>query len=183
MQEIQVQSLVWEDPLEKEMAIHSSTIAWKIPWTEEPGRLQSMMSQSRTWLSDFTFTFTFFILTCVRWYLIVVLICISLIISDVEHLFICFLAICMFSLEKCLYIFWPIFGLGHLFFWYWAAWADCVFWRLSLCHLLYLRLFSPILKALFTLLIVSFIVQKLLSLIRSHLFIFAFISITMEGGS
>ena len=45
MRETQVQSLVWEDPLEKEMAIHSSTIAWKIPWTEEPGRLQSMGSQ------------------------------------------------------------------------------------------------------------------------------------------
>ena len=45
MQETQVQSLGWEDPLEKEMAIHSSTIAWKIPWTEEPGRLQSMRSQ------------------------------------------------------------------------------------------------------------------------------------------
>ena len=40
-----VQSLGWEDPLEKEMAIHSSSIAWKIPWTEEPGRLQSMGSQ------------------------------------------------------------------------------------------------------------------------------------------
>ena len=39
MQETWVQSLGWEDPLEKEMAIHSSTIAWKIPWTEEPGRL------------------------------------------------------------------------------------------------------------------------------------------------
>ena len=36
----------WEDPLEREMAIHSSTIAWKIPWTEEPGRLQSMGSQT-----------------------------------------------------------------------------------------------------------------------------------------
>ena len=44
MQETQIQSLGWEDPLEKEMAIHSSTIAWKIPWTEEPGRLQSMGS-------------------------------------------------------------------------------------------------------------------------------------------
>ena len=42
MWETWVQSLGWEDPLEKEMAIHSSTIAWKIPWTEEPGRLQSM---------------------------------------------------------------------------------------------------------------------------------------------
>ena len=44
MQETQVQSLGREDPLEKEMAIPSSTIAWKIPWTEEPGRLQSMGS-------------------------------------------------------------------------------------------------------------------------------------------
>ena len=42
MQETRVQSLGWEDPLEKEMAIHFSTIPWKIPWTEEPGRLQSM---------------------------------------------------------------------------------------------------------------------------------------------
>ena len=45
MQETQVQFLGWEDPLEKEMAIHSSTLAWKIPWTEEPDRLQSMGSQ------------------------------------------------------------------------------------------------------------------------------------------
>ena len=45
MWETQVQSLGWEDLLEKEMAIHSSTLAWKIPWTEEPGRLQSMGSQ------------------------------------------------------------------------------------------------------------------------------------------
>ena len=42
MQETQVRSLVWEDPLEKEMATHSSTLAWKILWTEEPGRLHSM---------------------------------------------------------------------------------------------------------------------------------------------
>ena len=45
MQKTRVRSLGQEDPLEKEMAIHSSTIAWKIPWTEEPGRLQSMGSQ------------------------------------------------------------------------------------------------------------------------------------------
>ena len=44
MQETQVQSLGREDPLEKEMAIHSSTLAWKIPWMEEHGRLQSMGS-------------------------------------------------------------------------------------------------------------------------------------------
>ena len=41
MREIRVQSLGWEDPLKKEMATHSSTCAWKIPWMEEPGRLQS----------------------------------------------------------------------------------------------------------------------------------------------
>ena len=45
MQETWVKSLGWEDPLEKEMATHSSTLAWKIPWSEEPGRLQSMESQ------------------------------------------------------------------------------------------------------------------------------------------
>ena len=46
---------MWEDPLEKEMATHSSTLAWRIPCTEEPGGLQSMRSQSRTRLSNFTF--------------------------------------------------------------------------------------------------------------------------------
>ena len=47
MQEPQVQSLAQEDPLEKEMAIHSSILAWEIPGTEEPGKLQSMMSQNQ----------------------------------------------------------------------------------------------------------------------------------------
>ena len=42
MLETQVQSLGWEDPLEKEMAAHSSILAWRIPWKEEPGGLQSM---------------------------------------------------------------------------------------------------------------------------------------------
>ena len=74
MQETQVQSLGWEDPLEKEMATHFSTLAWKIPWTEEAGKLTSTRSQrfglsthggmggcpkhrvarSWTWLSNFT---------------------------------------------------------------------------------------------------------------------------------
>ena len=42
MQETRLQSLGWEDPLEKEMTTHSSILAWEIPWTEEPGGLQSM---------------------------------------------------------------------------------------------------------------------------------------------
>ena len=45
MQETRVRSLVWEDPLEKEMAAHFSILAWKIPWTEKPGRLQTIGSQ------------------------------------------------------------------------------------------------------------------------------------------
>ena len=45
VQETRIRSLSWEDPLEKEMATHSSILAWRIPWTEEPGRLQSTRSQ------------------------------------------------------------------------------------------------------------------------------------------
>ena len=55
MQETQVRSLDQEDPLEKEIATHFNTLAWKIPWMEEPSRLQSMRSQSWTRLSNFTF--------------------------------------------------------------------------------------------------------------------------------
>ena len=54
MQETQVQSLGQKDPLEKKMATHSCILAWRIPWTEEPGGPQSMGSQSRTRLSDWT---------------------------------------------------------------------------------------------------------------------------------
>ena len=52
MQETQVQFLGWEDPQEKEMGTHFNILAWKIPWTEEPGGLQSLGSQSQTRLSD-----------------------------------------------------------------------------------------------------------------------------------
>ena len=52
--ETQVRSLGWEDPLEEEMATHSSTLAWKIPWTEEPGRLHEVTKSDMTeWLSHF----------------------------------------------------------------------------------------------------------------------------------
>ena len=52
MQKTWDQSLGWEDPLEKEVATHPSVLAWRIPWTEEPGGLQFMESQSQTGLSD-----------------------------------------------------------------------------------------------------------------------------------
>ena len=48
MQETRVQSLGWEDPLEKAMAIHSSVLAWRIPWTEKPGGLVCRVAKSRT---------------------------------------------------------------------------------------------------------------------------------------
>ena len=52
MQETQVQLLAWEDPLEKGVTTHSSILAWRIPWTEKPGGLQSMIAKSQTRLSD-----------------------------------------------------------------------------------------------------------------------------------
>ena len=51
IQETQVQSVVWEDLLAKEMATHPSILAWRIPWTEEPGGLQLTGLQSQKWLS------------------------------------------------------------------------------------------------------------------------------------
>ena len=59
MQEMQVRSLGREDPLEKEMATHSGTLVWKLPWMEKPGRLTVHgVPKSGTQLSDFTFTFS-----------------------------------------------------------------------------------------------------------------------------
>ena len=67
MWETQVRTLGWEDPLEKEMATHSSTLAWKIPWTEEPGRLQSIGSQRvrHDWATSLELVFH-----CITYYLL-----------------------------------------------------------------------------------------------------------------
>ena len=73
---------------------------------------------------------------------------------------------------------------GSFIFWNWSAGVACVFLRLVVCQLLHLLLFFfPFWRLRFHLAYSSFVVQKLLSLIRSHLFIFAFISNILEGGS